>query len=188
MTEQRPEPTNIVQRALAISRRVQIKGIWLARSETQRNVGWDCAAEAVELQTGVKIDHRFDDAHREIHVMVSFLAAGHESAADGERPNSVFRVEAAFAILYAALGDEACDPSDLDAFARMNGVYNAWPYWREFLQASLGRMGLPPLVLPVLTQGAIEQMVSSHRDTGRTRKTPKKGSGRRSDKGTPPRA
>jgi len=35
------------------------------------------------------------------------------------------------------------------AFARTNGIYNAWPYWREFVQNMIARMNLPPLVIPV---------------------------------------
>ena len=38
---------------------------------------------------------------------------------------------------------------DLSKFANINGVYNAWPYWRELIQNLSLRMGLPPLVLPV---------------------------------------
>lgn len=54
---------------------------------------------------------------------------------------------------------EVPDQSDLtqehfDAFANVNGVFNAWPYFREFLQSSLGRMSLPPFTLPVLRMGA----------------------------------
>ncbi len=34
-------------------------------------------------------------------------------------------------------------------FASLNGVFNAWPYFREFLQSATTRMGLPQFVLPV---------------------------------------
>lgn len=40
-------------------------------------------------------------------------------------------------------------PAELEAFANLNGVFNAWPYFREFLQSATTRMGLPPFVLPV---------------------------------------
>ena len=36
----------------------------------------------------------------------------------------------------------------LQAFADANGIYNAWPYWREFVQSATARMGLPPLMVP----------------------------------------
>lgn len=39
--------------------------------------------------------------------------------------------------------------SEIQAFARVNGVFNAWPYFRETVQSAMQRMDLPPLVLPV---------------------------------------
>lgn len=36
-----------------------------------------------------------------------------------------------------------------DAFAEINGIYNAFPYLREHVQSVTTRMGLPPVVLPV---------------------------------------
>lgn len=36
---------------------------------------------------------------------------------------------------------------ELDSFAKINGIYHAWPYWREFVQSSTARAGLPGLTL-----------------------------------------
>jgi hypothetical protein len=38
---------------------------------------------------------------------------------------------------------------DLADFATVNAPFNAWPYWREFVQSSLNRLGLPPIALPL---------------------------------------
>lgn len=38
---------------------------------------------------------------------------------------------------------------ELTAFAEVNAVFNAWPYWREYIQSTFVRMNLPPVVLPV---------------------------------------
>lgn len=48
----------------------------------------------------------------------------------------------------------AVDDADATAFGRVNGIYNAWPYLREFVQTSLLRLGLPPFELPLLRAGA----------------------------------
>jgi hypothetical protein len=37
----------------------------------------------------------------------------------------------------------------LTAFAKVNGIYNAWPYLREIVQTTCARMSIPPPVLPV---------------------------------------
>jgi hypothetical protein len=46
-------------------------------------------------------------------------------------------------------GFEATD-EELKAFAGLNGTFNAWPYFREFVQTASARMGLPPIMIPVL--------------------------------------
>ena len=37
----------------------------------------------------------------------------------------------------------------LKAFGQINAVFNAWPCWRELVQAPLARMSLPTLTMPV---------------------------------------
>lgn len=48
--------------------------------------------------------------------------------------------------------DESVEASSTDvvAFANFNATFNAWPYWREFVQSMAGRMGLSGVVVPVL--------------------------------------
>jgi len=48
----------------------------------------------------------------------------------------------------------AVDDADATVFGRVNGIYNAWPYLREFVQSGLLRLGLPPFELPLLRAGA----------------------------------
>ncbi|MBI2458591.1 MAG: hypothetical protein HYW08_08820 [candidate division NC10 bacterium] len=40
-------------------------------------------------------------------------------------------------------------PQQLRAFGKVNALYNAWPYWREIVQTTVARMGLPRLIVPV---------------------------------------
>lgn len=37
----------------------------------------------------------------------------------------------------------------LTEFARYNVGYHAWPYWREYVQATCARMGIPPIPIPM---------------------------------------
>lgn len=39
---------------------------------------------------------------------------------------------------------------ELEAFAHRDAVRHVWPHWRELVQSTTSRMGLPPLRLPVL--------------------------------------
>jgi preprotein translocase subunit SecB len=51
--------------------------------------------------------------------------------------------------------------SDLQEFAKVNGVYNAWPYLREIVHSTTLRMGIPPLMLPLFRITAVPQIAAS---------------------------
>jgi hypothetical protein len=91
--------------------------------------------------------HRFDDGF----IVRAVLATRVYSEEKQQTPESApVRISVAFALTY--LLDNAMTASDevLAEFARVNGAFNAWPYFREFVQAMSVRMSLPPIVLPVL--------------------------------------
>lgn len=48
--------------------------------------------------------------------------------------------------------DDATDlePSDFDQFAHWNAMFNAWPYWREFVSSIINRGRLPRFIVPVM--------------------------------------
>lgn len=46
------------------------------------------------------------------------------------------------------------EESDANVFGRVNGIYNAWPYLREYVRNSLVRLGLPAFELPLLRAAA----------------------------------
>jgi hypothetical protein len=38
---------------------------------------------------------------------------------------------------------------ELQAFAETNALFNAWPFFREIIHATMARMNLPPIALPL---------------------------------------
>jgi preprotein translocase subunit SecB len=38
-------------------------------------------------------------------------------------------------------------------FVQVNLPVNTWPYFREFVHSTVSRMGLPPVVLPLVKRG-----------------------------------
>lgn len=59
-------------------------------------------------------------------------------------------INATFLIQYKM--NEGTDlPKDvINEFGRINAVYHAWPYWREFCQTTCSRMSLPVAIAPML--------------------------------------
>ena len=92
--------------------------------------------------------HAFDQKQGQLTVEIAFragVAPADPAAAE------VFHVEATFALVYDVRVPpaEAERPKVFEAFAAMNGTYNAWPYLREVLSSMAARLGAPPVLLPV---------------------------------------
>jgi preprotein translocase subunit SecB len=77
-----------------------------------------------------------------VHVIFILYAGGKEK----ER---AVEIRLTLRLRYVAKSKIAFNNEYIDSFGHFNGIYNAWPYWREFVQSSTARMNLPPLVLPV---------------------------------------
>ena len=69
------------------------------------------------------------------------------------KKESIVEVEASYLIRYETRDDFPVSDEQADSYAQYNGVFNAWSYWREYVQASCARMGIPALPVPVYRQG-----------------------------------
>jgi hypothetical protein len=124
-----------------------------AKLQDIRLVESSCKAFAHDLSEAAEVDVRINSSAKAI-----LRAAGLFSVlADlevmllpaGSSPPDGARVAARFEVRYQIPQNLQIHEGLLDEFARVNGVFNAWPYWREFVQNTLVRMGLPPLTLPL---------------------------------------
>ena len=59
-------------------------------------------------------------------------------------------VQAEYSLIYEVDGERPSDDLALH-FAGANAVFNVWPYFRELVQSTACRMGVPQLVIPSLT-------------------------------------
>jgi preprotein translocase subunit SecB len=92
-----------------------------------------------------------------------------------------FQVEAAFAVAYSFDSLEGISPEQITEFGQRNALYNVWPYWREFVQSTTTRMGLPPLKIPLLTPAGLKFTAGPQQQTG-AKASPGKKSRKRSKK------
>ena len=68
---------------------------------------------------------------------------------ESSEADPIFQIQASFMLRYGAKSIAEFDDSVFEAFAKTNGVFNAWPYWREFVQSMTLRMGIPGVTIPV---------------------------------------
>jgi hypothetical protein len=96
-----------------------------------------------------------------LRLEIAFRMAGIEEKEDGKedaleknpddkKPETVVLVECAYEVDYVLREGFEITPEHVKAFKDGNAIFNAWPYFREYLQNNLQRMGLPPLTAPFL--------------------------------------
>ena len=71
-------------------------------------------------------------------------------AIQNDNPDPAVSVIASFLLVYELTDIDGLTEQHFSEFAKINGVFNAWPYWREYVQSATSRMGLPPLTIPVM--------------------------------------
>jgi hypothetical protein len=137
-------------RVASISREVELRSVSCREFQARRQ--FELAEGPNELNWSGTHDvsgHR-DIESSEIVVVAKFQARAH--AADQlESGAPAAEVSATIALRYVLNPDtlNGLDVNAVQEFAETNGVYNAWPYWRELLQHSAGRIGMQGVVAPV---------------------------------------
>jgi hypothetical protein len=75
------------------------------------------------------------------------FAAWFETAPGVEAPYELF---ARFRLQYSVGSGPRLSDEDIHQFAAWNSMFNAWPYWREYLSSTINRAHLPQFVVPVM--------------------------------------
>ena len=156
--------------AAAVADRVEIRDVRLIRCACHQS------PQAVHIRKFNAKLHRhsrvqIDESKNTIAVIAhfEFTCQDTEHPADGD-PD--FHVSADFLVLYTAKSLSGLTKLNFEKFGELNGTYNAWPYWREFLHNTMSRMALKPFLLPVFRITARAQEAKRYAGTKRTRGSP----------------
>jgi hypothetical protein len=145
-----------MERAALVSRHVELQAIALKSATVTCSA--DPTSPPIELvvHQGHRARSELSDEHPDRLVVYVDLRFGarppqvEEVPAEDEAPESQIATLNATYQLHYDLKDAANYPKDaLQYFAELNGVYNAWPYWRELVQTVSGRVGLGSFIMPV---------------------------------------
>lgn len=118
------------------------------------------------IQTSAKVSQHLKKEN--VFFVLAEIDARLESSESEKEPLAT--VKAGLELQYKLPKELKVTQKELAIFAGINGIYNAWPYWREFVQSIFLRMGLPPLVLPVyrLKDVAEKSTAAGQRETRRS--------------------
>ena len=99
-----------------------------------------------EASQEVVIRYEYGGENSLLRVIPTFRFAVHSKQADRLR---LLELEASFQLEYRFTSQSPHDATALQTFADLNGMFNAYPYWRELVQSVVGRAGIGNLTLPV---------------------------------------
>jgi hypothetical protein len=163
-----PEPALDSAAAGRVARCVQIEDVQLTGCFfllQKKLTSEELAGYHTAYMAGVK---DLTDESLEIGIMFALAdhgpGTGHHQDDDGDMDmehvmEQPFVATADYVVTYRVTSD-TIDRGNLDSFARINGIFNAWPYWRERVHGITNDMGLPKLVVPVFRVPLVAHSVS----------------------------
>lgn len=130
---------------------VQIENVRVVEASIRTSIRSVPEAGTIEAKIG-RNAHVVQPPKDGLFIVRTEFAFGVHPADDAEAKSDAtasVAINVSFELTYRIPENMSTSDEELTEFARVNGIFNAWPYWREFVHASLARMGLPPLILPV---------------------------------------
>ena len=129
---------------LLVSGRVQIRDVRLINCKCVQKPVAMTGKKSYNIATSTDVQLDKDNG------FIVVIAKFHFEASVGKKTQEpVLTIGASFVLTYQIDSFAGLTQEGFEQFANLNGIYNAWPYWREFVQNIIGRMGLPPLTMPV---------------------------------------
>jgi len=132
-----------------VANHAALQSVQCAGFHVRRLVSLSAIEPPLDADLKTATSHEYDAALRVLKVNVSMEVTGWSARRDVTRRKKVIEAGASFDLVYSVGNDVVLSDDALGQFARVNGVYNAWPFLREAVYAGTARVGLPPLNLPL---------------------------------------
>jgi len=145
--------------ASEVSRRVQIHEIKLVSCNARYDE--DSTQEQLNYDMRFKTNTELVAETKNLKVHMHFALM--TEPRDENSTSSLF-IEAQFLLTYVLDSTDGLDSANYQSFGELNGRFNAWPYWREFVQSITVRMGIPPLTVPSLKITGTDSKVEPNSD------------------------
>ncbi len=151
MTAGTPDETSkeLFEKVRQVADRVQILDIKLLECRAEQKMPEEELPRRITTNINAECHFDPDTLRLTVYPHLQLVVKRH----DASPADCFLRIEARFALMYALRSPEGLEQEHFDAFAERNGIFNVWPYWREFVQSITIRMGLPSLTVPVFRVG-----------------------------------
>jgi hypothetical protein len=137
----------VMNRAMRVGPRAAITDVRMSAMECKLQGNILDAPQMVRASGGHGFSRDADNG-----IVQVFATFKHEMAFDSEdsREDPPVIISGTWVLSYKVEDLGSFSDEDLGAFAQVNGMFNAYPFWREFLHSTTGRMGIQPFTAPTL--------------------------------------
>lgn len=131
--------------AAKVADRIAIENVKLIHAEAYQSP--TAAGGTHSLNINVNVNFHINKKDKTLSIFPAFSLVGNLKEGKSQEPDLIIKAE--FVLIYKVSDFTGLNQECFEAFGKSNGIYNAWPYWREFVQNTIARMTLPPLTIPV---------------------------------------
>lgn len=155
---------------LVVSGRVEIIDVVLLACEAKRH-----PVINLDKKNEISLSHiaqaQVNKRNKSLHVIIeNSLVASHE---EQETEDPYLVIKATFLASYRVNSFDGLTEEGYQRFASLNGVFNTWPFWREFVHSTTARLGLPSLTIPVYRIVKRPEISEASRKVAKTKKVKK---------------
>ena len=157
-----------IDKSVRVSKNIEIQSVQLV--ETVAKLGVIQSPMGIELNCNAKTIGIPKEAKVQVEVTFDLVARPHD-----QQDVVCLRIHAKYLLQYGLRDFDGIEQEHLDSFGRLNGIHNAWSYWREYVQSITTRMGIPALTVPVFNPlGSATATISGGSVTNKPKKLTKK--------------
>jgi hypothetical protein len=120
---------------------VELTSASFSRTDDSSLPGTPAQEQAVTPEFGINAEWTLSGDSQLLGCLLTFATTS-ESAP--------YSLVAKFRLVYHINPGDALSHDDIENFVHWNAVFNAWPYWREYLSSTVNRANLPRLYAPIM--------------------------------------
>lgn len=163
-----------LERASAVAKFIELESVALTGATLSTNLSPLEPPNSLAIQSRYRANGELvDGTEQRVLVVIDFEFEGRVEEGDEDGLSPAVRLEATYSLVYRVKPDATYPEGAIEDFARLNGAYNAWPYWREMVQSVCGRAGLSGIIVPVFRasdfelrfSGRLDKTATEERDT-----------------------
>ena len=111
------------------------------------------------LHTAIEAEGRLNEEHKSLFISAEIKLYGTYEGQEGD--DTGVEITAQYGAHYTVDSRINLPEKFVKFFARTVSMLHIWPYWREYVQSTTGRMGLPPLTVPLYKAADVAKAIAT---------------------------